>query len=142
MFGWVIYVQVNIIDGVKQRLGLGKKYSSWGVNKLEAWVWVTPSKRFGMDGVFFRLAGLLRGISRGRSPREIRRSSPASPRKTPSIPIFLIGFTFYSKYDILVIFLNLSNTDVWRSMMVAKLVEYVYWFIRVLLVLLGCWYVP
>ena len=33
--------------------------------------WVNPSKRGGMDGVFRGLAGLLRGISRGRSPREI-----------------------------------------------------------------------
>ena len=36
--------------------------------------WVNPSKRGGMNGVFQGLAGLLRGISRGRSPREIPRS--------------------------------------------------------------------
>ena len=29
--------------------------------------WVNPSKRGGMDGVFRGLAGLLRGISRGKS---------------------------------------------------------------------------
>ena len=40
--------------------------------------------------VFQGLAGLLRGISWGRSPREI-------PRKTPSIPTLLLGFTFYLK---------------------------------------------
>ena len=34
-----------------------------------------------MDGVFRGLAELLRGIFRGRSPREIPRSSPVSPRK-------------------------------------------------------------
>ena len=33
--------------------------------------WVNPSKRGGMDGVLQGLAELLRGISRGRSPREI-----------------------------------------------------------------------
>ena len=31
--------------------------------------WVNPSKRGRMDGVFQGLAGLLRGISRRRSPR-------------------------------------------------------------------------
>ena len=52
--------------------------------------WVNLSKTGGKDGVFRGLAGLLRGIPRGRSPREILRSSPASPRKTPSIPILLL----------------------------------------------------
>ena len=33
--------------------------------------WVNLSKRVGKDGVFQGLAGLLRWISRGRSPREI-----------------------------------------------------------------------
>ena len=60
-------------------------------------VWVNPSKRGGMDGVFRGLAGLLRGISRGQSPRKIPRSSPASPRKTLSIPTLLLGFKFYLK---------------------------------------------
>ena len=59
--------------------------------------WVNPSKRGGMDGVFWGLAGLLQGISRGRIPTEILRSSPASPRKAPSIPTLLLGFTFYLK---------------------------------------------
>ena len=59
--------------------------------------WVNPSKRGGTDGVFQGLAGLLWGISRGRSPGEIPRSSPASTRKTPSIPTLLLGFTFYLK---------------------------------------------
>ena len=59
--------------------------------------WVNPSKRGGMNGIFFGLAGMLRGISRGQSPREIPRSSPASPRKTPSILTLLLGFTFYLK---------------------------------------------
>ena len=57
--------------------------------------WVNLSKRGGKDGVFQGLAGLLRGISRGRSLREIPRSSPASPRKTPSCPTLLLRFTFY-----------------------------------------------
>ena len=50
--------------------------------------WVNLSKRGGKDGV-------LRGISRGRSPMEIPRSSPASPRKAPSFPTLLLRFTFY-----------------------------------------------
>ena len=66
--------------------------------------WVNPSKRWGMDGVFRGLAGLLRGISQGQSQREILRSSPASPRKTSSIPTLLLGFTFYLKKDMLVTF--------------------------------------
>ena len=59
--------------------------------------WVNPSKIGGMDEVFRGLAGLLRGISQGQSPREIPRSSPAGLRKTPSIPTLLLGFTFYLK---------------------------------------------
>ena len=39
-----------------------------------------------MDEVFLGLAGLLLGISLEIRPWEIPRSSPASPRKTPSIP--------------------------------------------------------
>ena len=46
-----------------------------------------------MDRVFLGLAGLLLGISQGRSPWEIPKSSPASPRKTLSIPPFLLGLT-------------------------------------------------
>ena len=51
-----------------------------------------------MDGVFQGLAGLLRGIFRGRSPREIPRSSAASPRKAPSFPTHLLRFTFYFQH--------------------------------------------
>ena len=60
--------------------------------------WVNLSKRGGKDGVFRGLAGLLRGISQGRSPREIPKSSPASPRKTPSFPTLLLRFTFYFQH--------------------------------------------
>ena len=67
--------------------------------------WVTLSKRGGMGRVFPGLAGLLQGVCRGQSPREIPRSSPASPSKTSSILNLLLGFTFYIKYDMLVIFL-------------------------------------
>ena len=41
----------------------------WGISKL--YYWVNPSKRGGIAGGFQRLAGRLRGISRGQSPREI-----------------------------------------------------------------------
>ena len=54
--------------------------------KFQASAWVNPSKRLGMDGFFQGLAGLLRGISRGQSLKEILRSSPASPRKNPVHP--------------------------------------------------------
>ena len=60
--------------------------------------WVNLSKRGGKDRVFRGLAGLLRGISRGRSPREIQRTSPASPRKIPSFPTLLLRFRFYFQY--------------------------------------------
>ena len=93
--------------------------------------WVNPRKRGGMDRVFG-----------GRSSREIPRSSPASPRKIPCIPTLLLGFTFYLKYDILVIFLISSNIDVWRSIIVAKFLEYVYFIIRISIVLLWHCYVP
>ena len=46
-----------------------------------------------MDGVFLGLAGMLLGISLGLRPWEIPRSSPASPRKIPSIPPLLLGLT-------------------------------------------------
>ena len=59
--------------------------------------WVSPSKRGGMDQIFRELEGLVRGIFEGRSMREIPRSSTASPRKTLSIPTFLLGFTFFFK---------------------------------------------
>ena len=61
--------------------------------------WVNLSKRGGKDRVFRGLAGLLRGISRGRSPREIPRSSlPARGKLHPYrlfthiYILFLIGF--------------------------------------------------
>ena len=57
--------------------------------------WVNLSKRGGKDEVFQGLAGLLRGISRRRSPREIPKSSPASPRKTFSFLTLLLRFTFF-----------------------------------------------
>ena len=60
--------------------------------------WVNLSERGGKDGVFQGLAGLLRGISRCRSPREFPKSSPASLRKTPSFPTLLLGFTFYFQH--------------------------------------------
>ena len=46
---------------------------------------VNLNKRVGKDRVFLRLAGLLLGISLGLRPREIPRSRPASPWKTPSV---------------------------------------------------------
>ena len=49
---------------------------------------VNPSKRGGM-------AGLLLGISLWLRPLEIPQTSPASPRKTPSIPPLLLGLTQY-----------------------------------------------
>ena len=48
-----------------------------------------------MDGAFLGLAGLLLRISLGLRPREIPRSSPASPRKTLAIPPILLGLTHY-----------------------------------------------
>ena len=57
--------------------------------------WVILSKRGGKDRIFRGLAGLLREMSRGQSPIEILRNSPASPRKTPSFLTFLLRFTFY-----------------------------------------------
>ena len=44
---------------------------------------------------FLGLAGLLLGISLGLRPREIPRSSSASPWKSPSIPPLLLGLTHY-----------------------------------------------
>ena len=57
---------------------------------------VNLSKRVGKDRVFLGLAGLLLRISIGLRPREIPRSSPASPRKTPSFPPRLLRLTQYS----------------------------------------------
>ena len=54
---------------------------------------VNLSKSVGKSGNFLGLAGLLLGISLGLRPREIPRSSPASPWKTPSIPPLLLGLT-------------------------------------------------
>ena len=57
--------------------------------------WVNLRKRGGNDTVFQSLAGLLQGIFRGRSPKEIQRSSSASSRKILSLFTLLIRFTFY-----------------------------------------------
>ena len=96
--------------------------------------WVNPSKRRGMDRGFPRA---------GRAaPREIPRSSPASPRKTPSIQTLSVGFTFYLKKDFLVIFFNFFYIDVWWSITIAKLLEYVSRIVRVYIVLLCHWYLP
>ena len=46
-----------------------------------------------MDGVFLGLAELLLGTSLRLRPRVIPQSSPASPRKTPSISLLLLGLT-------------------------------------------------
>ena len=46
-----------------------------------------------MDKVFLGLAWLLLRISLGLRPWESPRSSPASPRKNPSIPPLLLGLT-------------------------------------------------
>ena len=54
---------------------------------------VNPSKRVKMDEVFVGLAGLLLEISLGLCPWEIPQSSPAIPRKTPSIPPLVLGLT-------------------------------------------------
>ena len=54
---------------------------------------VNQSKRVRMDKVFLGLAGLLHEISLGLRPREIPRSIPSSPWKTPSIPPLLLGLT-------------------------------------------------
>ena len=51
---------------------------------------VNLSKRVGKDGVFLGLAELLLRISLRLRPREIPRSSTASPRKTPSFPPILL----------------------------------------------------
>ena len=58
--------------------------------------WVNLSKRGRKDGVFRGLAGRLRGISGGQRPRELPRSSPASPVLPDSFIqiyiLFQIGF--------------------------------------------------
>ena len=56
---------------------------------------VILSKRGGKDRAFQVLTGLLQGISGGHSLIEIQRSSPASPRKTPSFLNLLLRFIFY-----------------------------------------------
>ena len=64
-----------------------------------------------MDGVFRGLGGLLRGIFRGRSQREIPRSSLASPEKAPSSPTFLLRLTFFFKQ----VFSSYQNSDKMQS---------------------------
>ena len=113
--------------------------------------WVNPSKRGGMDGAFWGLAGLLRGISLGRSQREILRSRPeGNPEEQPyqpeqnpvhpdSITWIYILFEIRHFGDISDFFLNIN---VWRSMIVAKFLKYVHRMIRKSIVLLWHCYVP
>ena len=82
--------------------------------------WVNQSKRGGKDRVFRGLAGLLRRISRGRNPRKIPRSSPASPKKTLSFLTLLLRFTLYFKY-----FFNLpkQQQDAEQNLFVARQIK-------------------
>ena len=69
--------------------------------------WVNLNKRGGMNGVFRGLAGLLRWISQGQSPREIPRSSPASPRKHRPSRLFYSDLHSISNR----VFLNFQNSN-------------------------------
>ena len=89
-----------------------------------------------MDGVFQGLAGLLRGISEGEARGKSRGAALPARGKTPFILTLLIGFMFYLKYDILVIFLNLLIICLGKSLTVAKLLEYVHHIIGVSLMFL------
>ena len=70
--------------------GLHRTGSCWETCSDDSSAWwlfyvfvrVNLSKRGGKDGVFRGLAGLLRGISRGRSPREIPRFRIGPPKCT------------------------------------------------------------
>ena len=86
----------QLFTGVLQQNNLSQKYSAQQIYENTYFWWnVNLSKRVGMDGVFLELAGRLLGISLGLRPREILRSSPASPRNLPSIPPLLLGLTQY-----------------------------------------------
>ena len=52
---------------------------------------------------------LIEAVSAGHAEPD---EQPCSLRKTPSIPTLLLGFTFYLKQDILVIFQIFTNIDV------------------------------
>ena len=62
--------------------------------------------------VFRGLAGLLRGISRGRSSREIPRSSPTSPGNTLSFPTLLLRFIFYFWYISVLALIKCTNGSI------------------------------
>ena len=96
-----------------------------------------------MDGVFRGLAGLLQGISRGRSQKGNPEEQPCQPEENPVNPnsfawIYIL-FKIGHFGDICDFFLNIN---VWRSIIVAKFLEYVYRIIRIFLVLLWHCYVP
>ena len=114
---WLRYVFVLMkpVNNNNKNVGLGKVKSQNSVIKKNNihniylfWVEDNISIYFlgtGMDRVFLGLAMLLQEVFQWQIPRKIPRSSPASPRKIPSIQTLLIGFTVYLKQDILVIFL-------------------------------------
>ena len=82
---------------VRAAIQICSRHPGCHCSRIRSRDWVNPSTKGVMDRVFRRLAGLLRGNSRGRSQRDIPRSSPASPRKNPSTLTLLLGFTFYLK---------------------------------------------
>ena len=95
IFSFIIFLRYYNFCIAKQKMRL-LQLLALNQSQINSY-WVDPSKREGMDGAFRGLAGLLRGISRGQSLREIPRSSHASPWKTPSSRTLLLGFTFYLK---------------------------------------------
>ena len=64
-----------------------------------------------MDRVFRGLAELLWGVPKGKAQGKSEGAALPGRRKTPFIPTLLLGFTFYLKLYILVIFLTYSNID-------------------------------
>ena len=54
----------------------------------------------------------LKTLSLGLSPREIPRSSHASPRKTPSIPPLLLGLPQYLHYQKVRVVLSRTNIEI------------------------------
>ena len=103
------------------------KQSSWYKLSVVSLAWVNPSKRGGTDGVFERLAGLLRGWAQG-NPEEQpcqTEENPALPNSFTQVYILFAVEKPYERYlyqaavimrEAIFVGSMLSNSESWSNM--------------------------
>ena len=109
---------------------------------LGIWNGLIQVKEEGWTGFFKGWQGCSEGFPEGEAwGKSLGIALPARGKPCPS-QLFYLDLHSIKKKDILVIFQNFSNINVWRSIVVAKGLKYVCRIIIVYKVLLCHWYVP